>query len=78
MDKIIRISAYLFNAGLFLVGLLYLIDGYGTESLLGIFMMIASAINLRAIYFSPDIEERRLIRSVNKARLKKELEELLS
>lgn len=78
MDKVFRISAYLLNLGLFIVGILYLVDGYGAESILGLFIMVASVVNLRTIYFSPDLEERKLIRSVNKARLKKELEDLSS
>jgi hypothetical protein len=51
-------------------------ESHGSDARLALLLIIPPMISIIAIYMGPDLEERRLIRSLNKAKLKKELKSL--
>lgn len=77
MDKVIRWIAFLANVGLIIVTGFILSKTYGLrDGLLASLLAVPPLVSLIALYIGPDIEERRLMKQVNKARLRAELEKL--
>lgn len=77
MDRVIRWAAFLANVGLVIVTCFIVSKTYGLrDGMLASLLALPPLISLIALYIGPDIEERRLTRQVNKARLRAELEKL--
>lgn len=74
MDRAIRYAAYLANL-LMLAGVCFIFIGaYGRDAYIALLLAIPPVLSIIALYCGPDIEERRLARKVNKARMNQELE----
>lgn len=77
MDRVIRIAAYVCNLGLFILCVLILANSHRSQELFfGFSAILPALLNLLALYLGPDLEERRLARKLNKARMKAEIEKL--
>lgn len=77
MDRAIRIIAYLCNAGLVILAVLMFAQSHrGQELFFAVCAIIPALFNLLALGLGPDIEERRLRRKLNKARMRDELSRL--
>lgn len=76
MNRLLRIAAYLANAVLIIGALILVLEARGMETYLAMLFLVPPVLSLIAIYNGPDIEERRLTRLLNKARMRKELEDL--
>lgn len=77
MDRFIRYAAYLGNAGLLVTTAVLAANTYGLkQAMLASLLALPAILSLIALYIGPDLEERRLTRQVNKARLRAELEKL--
>ena len=76
MDRTIRYAAYLVNL-LLLAGVFFIfITAYGRDAYFALLLAIPPILSIIALYHGPDIEERRLTRKLNKARMNQELESL--
>ena len=78
MDKLIRYAAYLGNLALAGVAVIVMITGYGRDVMYAMLLMVPPVLSFLALMCGPDLEEMRLRRQVNKAKLRKELEDLTS
>ncbi len=77
MDRVLRYAAYLANVILLLVVGFILSQAYsGPDFFLALLLAVPPAMSIAALYSGADLEERKMIRRVNKARLRKELEKL--
>lgn len=77
MDRAIRITAYLSNIVLLGLSGLILANSYNSRDIaFGCIAILPALINVLALYLGPDLEERRLSRRLNKARMKEELRKL--
>jgi len=77
MDRVIRVAAYVFNFGLFVLAALILAKSHRSQELFFAACAILPALlNIAALYLGPDLEERRLSRRLNKARMKAEIDKL--
>lgn len=76
MDKIIRFAAYIASAAQLVFVVSLVPSTYGWDMLALVLLIIPPVLTAVALYCGPDIEERRLIRHVNKTRLRLELSEL--
>lgn len=76
MDRLLRIAAYLANAVLIIGASILVLEARGMETYLAMLFLIPPVLSLLVIYNGPDLEERRLSRLLNKARMRKELEGL--
>ncbi len=77
MDRFIRYAAYLANAIMVIAAGFIAAGAYGHDVYLALLLMVPPSLSLLAIYFGPDMEERRLTRALNKARMQKELDSLV-
>ena len=50
--------------------------GYGSDRLLALLLVLPPLLSIIALRCGPDLEERRLGRELNKARMRKELQDL--
>lgn len=76
MDKVIYYGAYLLCA-LQIVAVLFIMKGaYGRDVFWAMLLLLPPFVAMIALKCGPDLEERRLRRKVNKARLQQELAEL--
>lgn len=77
MDRAIRIIAYICNVGLVILAVLIFAKSYGRQELFfASCAFFPALINLLALGLGPDLEERRLRRKLNKARMREELSRL--
>lgn len=76
MDKLIRYAAYLVNLILLGVAVVVMLNGYGRDIMYAALLMAPPVISFLALITGPDLEELRLRRQVNKARLRQELADL--
>ncbi|HBM90804.1 MAG TPA: hypothetical protein DD400_02870 [Rhodospirillaceae bacterium] len=79
MDKLVRFSAYIFNILLLIVFLSLLPEqnlNDPQEFLLMIILAAAPLFSLAALWYGPDIEERRLRKRLAKAELRTKLKKL--
>lgn len=75
-DKIIYFAAVLANLILIVVALYIATFSYGSDARLALLFAIPPALSLLAILQTGGIEERRLVKQVRKATLRKQLKEL--
>ncbi len=74
MDRFIRYAAYLLNAGFIVFILAVIFNTYNSrDKMLAFATLLVPVISLCALKSGPDVEERKLQREVNKARLRAEL-----
>ncbi len=76
MCRVLRIAAYIANVIMLLVVGYFVTESYGVERFICLLMALPPLLSIAALWQGPDLEERRLGRELNKARMKKELEEL--
>jgi hypothetical protein len=76
MDPSFRYAAYIANIGLLIFSGFLLTHSYGRDAYWALLLAFPPVLSLKAIHFSPDLEERRLLRQVSKARLQQELQTL--
>ncbi len=74
MDKVIRCAAYLACVIQILVAAYAFTEVYGSEIILALLLLVTPLLSVIALYSGPDLEERRLTKDLNKARLRNELE----
>ncbi|MCB1556841.1 MAG: hypothetical protein KDJ15_05960 [Alphaproteobacteria bacterium] len=78
MNKFLRPLAYGLNGLLIAGGLVLVTQAYGwMEVALAIFLIIVPLVSLAAVYTGPDREERHLQRQLNKARMRREIREII-
>lgn len=77
MAKIIHYTAILFNILMILAAIFFITQSLGMgEVLVALAMLLPPITSIAALYWGPDLEERRLQRMLNKIRIKKELQEI--
>jgi cadmium resistance protein CadD (predicted permease) len=76
MDKLIYISTYLANIALILIACVFFTESYGSDRYLAFLLFIPPCLSLWSLYTGPDLEERKLRKQLNKAKMQKELEGL--
>lgn len=76
MDRFIRIAAYILNALLILASLYLMTEAYDRDLVYCFLLILPPLFSILALKTGPDLEERRLTREVNKARLRAELDEV--
>lgn len=76
MDRFLRYAAYIASAAQFVFVLALVPSTYGWDVFALLMLAIPPILTAAALYAGPDIEERRLLRHVTKARLRQELSEL--
>ncbi len=76
MDKIIYYVALLANVALLGFALYTFATGYGSDRFAALLLAVPAVFSLWALKLGPDCEERKLARDLNKARMKKELQDL--
>lgn len=77
MDKVIRWGAFIANAVLVVAAFIIIAKVHDIERrLIFSLLLLPPVLSLFALYIGPDIEERRLTKQVNKAKLRAELEKL--
>ena len=76
MGKVIRYAAFLACTIQIIVAAYAFTEVYGHEIFLALLLMAVPVLSLLALYAGPDLEERRLAKELNKARLRNELENL--
>lgn len=77
MDRALRYAAYVANILLVLTVLFLLSQAYRGSEFVGLLLMaVPPLLSLFGFGMGPDLEERRLVRKVNKARLHRTLVEL--
>lgn len=76
MERFIHIAAYLANITMMVFAAFIIRESYGAETYVALLLMVPPVLSLLALYHGPDKEERQLTRRLNKARMRKELEEI--
>lgn len=76
MDTLIRYAACLAGALQILAMGFIVSRSYGRDVYIALLMILPPLLFLLALLSGPDLEERRLARRLNKARMKRELEKL--
>lgn len=73
MDRLIHYGAYAANALLLVAVCYFITEAYGNDVFLVALLAIPPVLSIKALRSGPDLEERRLTKALNKAKLRKEL-----
>lgn len=76
MDKIIHYVACVANILLLLFAIYTFLTGYGDNRFFAALLTIPPILSIFAMRLGPDLEERKLTHELNKARMRKELQDL--
>ena len=76
MDKIVHYVAYAANILLLGFAVYTFLTGYGNNRFFAAVLTIPPILSVIALRIGPDLEERKLARQLNKARMRKDLQDL--
>ena len=77
MSKIIHHTAILLNILMILTAIFFVTQSVSMiEVIVALGMLLPPITSIFALYWGPDLEERRLQRTLNKVRIKRELQEI--
>ena len=76
MNKIVYYAALMVNILLLLFAVYTFLTGYGNTRLFAALLIVPPILSVFALRMGPDLEERKLTRELNKARMRKELQNL--
>jgi hypothetical protein len=76
MQKAVYYTSLITSTTLLAYALYLFLLGYSSERVVGILLMVPTVSTLLILSMGPDIEERILARRLNKARMRKELQDL--
>ncbi len=76
MNKIVHYTALMVNILLLLFAVYTFLTGYGSNRLFAALLTVPPILSVFALRLGPDLEERKLTRELNKARMRKELQDL--
>lgn len=77
MLKFIHYTAILLNVLMILTAIFFVTQSVSmTEVVIALAMLLPPIASMIALYWGPDLEERRLQRTLNKVRIKRELQEI--
>ena len=76
MDKIVYFISFIANIILLAFSFFTFLTGYGEDRIFSVLLMIPAIFSIFEQRIGPDLEERKLTRQLNKARMSKELQDL--
>ena len=76
INKLVFYGAYIVNIVMLIALIALLLEAYGEDQLYILLMFIPPILSLFALHKGPDLEERKLTKLLNKARMRDELQKL--